>query len=130
MQLDDICRRPDGSIDIDFYHAGACRMRGQAVRELKEAGVQAIAICFLFSYLDPAHEARAMEIVREEYPECFATTSSSVSPQFREFERFTTTAMNAFVGPKVRNVPKEGYYAWDPGGYIGLYQPDTFWIAR
>jgi N-methylhydantoinase A len=41
--------------------------------------------------------------VREEYPECFATTSSSVSPQFREFERFTTTAMNAFVGPKVRN---------------------------
>src|SRR5262245_17028718 len=75
----------------------------QAVRELKEAGVQAIAICFLFSYLDPAHEARALAIVREEYPECFATTSSSVSPQFREFERFTTTAMNAFVGPKVRN---------------------------
>ena len=75
----------------------------QAVRELKEAGVQAIAICFLFSYLDPAHEARALAIVREEYPGCFATTSSSVSPQFREFERFTTTALNAFVGPKVRN---------------------------
>src|SRR5262245_59589151 len=75
----------------------------QAVRELKQAGVQAIAICFLFSYLDPAHEARALAIVREEYPGCFATTSSSVSPQFREFERFTTTAMNAFVGPKVRN---------------------------
>jgi peptide/nickel transport system substrate-binding protein len=34
------------------------------------------------------------------------------------------------VGPKVRNVPKEGYYAWDPGGYIGLYKPDTFWLAR
>ncbi len=34
------------------------------------------------------------------------------------------------VGPKVRNVPKEGYYAWDPGGYIGLYKPDTFWIAQ
>jgi peptide/nickel transport system substrate-binding protein len=34
------------------------------------------------------------------------------------------------VGPKVRNVPKEGYSAWDPGGYIGLYQPDTFWIAK
>jgi peptide/nickel transport system substrate-binding protein len=34
------------------------------------------------------------------------------------------------VGPKVKNVPKEGYYAWDPGGYIGLYQPDTFWIAQ
>jgi len=32
------------------------------------------------------------------------------------------------VGPKIRNVPKEGYYAWDPGGYIGLYKPDTFWL--
>ncbi len=34
------------------------------------------------------------------------------------------------VGPKIRNVPKEGYHAWDPGGYIGLYQPDTFWVAQ
>jgi peptide/nickel transport system substrate-binding protein len=33
------------------------------------------------------------------------------------------------VGSKVRNVPKQGYYAWDPGGYIGLYQPSTFWVA-
>ena len=75
----------------------------QATRELKAAGVQAIAICFLFSYLDPTHEERARAIVAEEYPECFASTSASVSPQFREFERFTTTAMNAFVGPKVRD---------------------------
>ena len=34
------------------------------------------------------------------------------------------------VGPKIHNVPKEGYHAWDPGGYIGLYQPDTFWIGQ
>ena len=34
------------------------------------------------------------------------------------------------VGPKVKNVPKEGYYAWDPGGYIGLYKPDTFWLSQ
>ena len=33
------------------------------------------------------------------------------------------------VGAKIRNVPKEGFYAWDPGGYLGLYQPDTFWIT-
>jgi peptide/nickel transport system substrate-binding protein len=33
------------------------------------------------------------------------------------------------VGPKIRNVPKEGFYGWDPGGYFGLYQPDTFWVA-
>ncbi|MEQ9639160.1 MAG: hydantoinase/oxoprolinase family protein [Alphaproteobacteria bacterium] len=74
-----------------------------AARELKAAGVQGIAICFLFSYLDPTHENRAREIVEEEYPECFVTTSAGVVPQFREFERFTTAAMNAFIGPKVRN---------------------------
>lgn len=74
----------------------------EAARALKAAGVEAIAVCFLFSYLDPAHEARAREIILEEYPECFVTTSASVSPQFREFERFTTAAMNAFIGPKVR----------------------------
>lgn len=75
----------------------------RAARELKEAGVEAIAVCFLFSYLDPSHEDRAREIIVEEYPDCFVTTSSSVSPQFREFERFTTACMNAFIGPGVRN---------------------------
>jgi N-methylhydantoinase A/oxoprolinase/acetone carboxylase beta subunit len=75
----------------------------QAARELKADGVKAIAICFLFSYLDPAHENRARAIVEEEHPGCFVTTSSGVVPQFREFERFTTAAMNAFIGPKVRD---------------------------
>jgi N-methylhydantoinase A len=73
----------------------------QAARELKAAGVEAIAVCFLFSYIDPSHEERAADIIREEYPEAFVTTSAAVSPQFREFERFTTATMNAFIGPKV-----------------------------
>jgi N-methylhydantoinase A/oxoprolinase/acetone carboxylase beta subunit len=71
----------------------------EAGRTLREAGVEAIAVCFLFSYLDPAHEERAAAILREEAPDCFVTTSASISPQFREFERFTTACMNAFVGP-------------------------------
>jgi len=74
----------------------------EAARELKEEGVESVAVCMLFSYLNPAHEERTREIVQEEFPEAFVTTSNSVSPQFREFERFTTAAMNAFVGPKVR----------------------------
>ena len=50
-------------------------------------------------------------------------------------EVFTIGTVNGIrqpivVGPKIKNVPKEGYYAWDPGGYIGLYQPDTFWVAQ
>jgi N-methylhydantoinase A len=73
-----------------------------AAAALKAEGVEAIAICFLFSYLDPAHEERAAAIVREVHPECFVTTSAALSPQFREFERFTTAAINAFIGPKVR----------------------------
>lgn len=74
-----------------------------AARELRDAGVNSIAVCFLFAYLDPSHEERAKTIVLEEHPKAFVTTSSSVSPQFREFERFTTSAINAFVGPKVRD---------------------------
>ena len=73
----------------------------RAVQELKADGVKAIAVCFLFSYLNDAHERRAREIVLEEYPDAFVTTSSSIFPQFREFERFTTAAINAFVGPRV-----------------------------
>ena len=73
-----------------------------AARALREAGVEAIAVCFLFSYLNPMHEERAAAIVREEWPECFVCTSSGVSPQFREFERFTTALLNAFVGPRLK----------------------------
>jgi N-methylhydantoinase A/oxoprolinase/acetone carboxylase beta subunit len=74
----------------------------RAARELRDAGVASIAVCFLFAFLDPTHEERAKALVLEEHPDAFVTTSSSVSPQFREFERFTTSAINAFVGPKVR----------------------------
>jgi N-methylhydantoinase A/oxoprolinase/acetone carboxylase beta subunit len=70
-----------------------------AARALKEAGVESVAICFLFSYLNPDHERRAAEIVAEEIPGAFVTSSADIFPQFREFERFTTACMNAFVGP-------------------------------
>ena len=71
-------------------------------RELGDAGVEAILVGFLFSYVNPIHEKRAAEIVRNILPDVFVTTSAEVSPQFREFERFTTAAMSAFIGPKVR----------------------------
>jgi N-methylhydantoinase A/oxoprolinase/acetone carboxylase beta subunit len=74
-----------------------------AARTLRDAGVEAIAVCFLFSYLNPAHEARARELVHEEAPGCFVCASAEVAPQFREFERFTTALLNAFVGPRLRD---------------------------
>jgi len=70
-----------------------------AGRTLRAAGVEAVAVCFLFSYLDPAHERRAAELLAQQMPGCFITTSADTSPMFREFERFTTACMNAFVGP-------------------------------
>ena len=77
-----------------------------AVREaalaLRDEAVDSVAICFLFSYLNPRHEDRAKDIVSDILPGAFVTTSSSVSPQFREFERFTTASLAAFIGPKVR----------------------------
>jgi N-methylhydantoinase A len=69
--------------------------------ELKKVGVESVAIAFLFSYLNDDHETRAKEIVESVHPDAYVTTSSEVYPQFREFERFTTTAMNASIGPKV-----------------------------
>ena len=73
-----------------------------AAKALKEDGVESVAVCFLFSYLNPLHEEEAKEILERELPGVFITTSSSVSPQFREFERFTTSLLCAFVGPKMR----------------------------
>ena len=89
---------PKGEILEPLDEAGV----REAARALKQAGVEAVAICFLFSYIDPQHEERARAIVAEEFPEAFVTTSADIAPQFREFERFTTAAMNAFIGPKVR----------------------------
>jgi N-methylhydantoinase A/oxoprolinase/acetone carboxylase beta subunit len=76
------------------------RARAQ-VRRLREEGVEAVAVCFLFSFLNPQHEARVAEIVREEFPEAFLSVSSEVLPQYREYERFSTICLNAYVGPKV-----------------------------
>ena len=78
-----------------------------AARMLGAAGVEAILVGFLFSYVNPVHERRAADIVRAILPDVFVTTSADVSPQFREFERFTTGAMSAFIGPKVRRYISE-----------------------
>ena len=89
---------PQGRILVPLNESEA-RAR---IRELKAEGVEAIAVCFLFSYLNAEHEKRVCELVKEEFPEAFITSSAEVSPQFREFERFTTACMNAFLGPKVK----------------------------
>lgn len=73
----------------------------EAVERLREAGCQAIAICFLHSYANSAHEERAAQIVRERWPDVYLTTSSAVLAEFREYERFATTAVNASLLPVI-----------------------------
>ena len=87
---------PDGEVLVPLDEEGV----REAIRKLKRAGVEAVAVCFMFSFLNPAHEKRAGEIIREEWPEVFLSLSHEVIPQYREYERFTTTCLNAYVGPK------------------------------
>ncbi|MFQ5425706.1 MAG: hydantoinase/oxoprolinase family protein, partial [Gaiellales bacterium] len=72
----------------------------EAARALAAAGVEAVSVCFLFSFLNPAHEQRAAEIVREQLPDAFVSASHEVAPIYREYERFSTTALNAYAGPR------------------------------
>ena len=72
-----------------------------AVRRLRAEGVEAVVICFLHAYLNPAHERAAATIVREEMPEAWLSVSSEVCPEFREYLRGSTAAVNAAVMPIV-----------------------------
>jgi N-methylhydantoinase A len=89
----------DGAVVIPLDEAEV----RQVVQELKAEGVESIAVCLLFSFLNAEHEKRIQEIIAEDYPECFVCLSSSVLPQIREFERVSTTVVNAYTSPKLRN---------------------------
>jgi N-methylhydantoinase A len=73
----------------------------RAAKDLKEQGAETIAVCLLFSFLNPKHEQRVKEICREINPEAFVSISSEICPEFREFERASTTVINAYLQPIV-----------------------------
>ncbi len=70
-----------------------------AIRELVAAGVQAIAVCFLWSFRNPQHELRVRDLVKKLAPEVFVTCSVDIAPKWGEYERVTATALNAYLGP-------------------------------
>ncbi len=72
-------------------------------KQLKQDAIESIAVCFLHAYANPAHEIAAGKILREVYPELFVTLSHEILREFREYERTSTTVLNAYVGPRVRN---------------------------
>ncbi len=89
------------------------------VRALAKDGITSLAICFLHAYVNPAHERRAAEIVREEAPHIAVSLSSDVSPVIREYERTSTTVVNAYVMTAVRDYLERLERALDDLGYRG-----------
>lgn len=87
----------DGSVVTPLDEDGvlaACEL-------MASEGIEAVAICFIWSFLDPSHELRAAELCRQVLPGAFVTTSWDVLPEIREYNRVSTTVLNAYVGPRV-----------------------------
>jgi N-methylhydantoinase A len=88
---------PDGRILVPLDDAAV----GAAVARLRADGVESYAVCFLQAHANPAHERRAAEIIAEHHPEAHVSLSTEVANQIGEFERFSTTLVNAFLSPLV-----------------------------
>ncbi|NBQ74189.1 MAG: hydantoinase/oxoprolinase family protein, partial [Acetobacteraceae bacterium] len=89
--------RPDGRVEVPLDQASL----DAAIATLRAEKVEAVAVCFLHSWRDARHENAAAEALRSALPGVFVTTSAEVLPQIKEFERFSTAAVNAYVGPIV-----------------------------
>ncbi len=87
---------PDG--EVEPLDEGSLE---EAVEALKDAGVEAVAVCLLFAFAHPGHEERVGEALREALPDAHVSLSSEVLPEFREYERSSTTAADAYLGPRL-----------------------------
>ncbi len=94
-EVDERCHY-DGSVEIPLDLAGAqTALKGL----VEEHGIESLAICLLHGYANPSHEHALREMAAAAYPHLMVSLSSEVSPEWREFERFTTTCINAFTQP-------------------------------
>jgi N-methylhydantoinase A len=120
---------PDGAVRIPLDE----RSLEEAVQTLKDARVESVAICFLHSYRTPEHEKRARAAVERLMPGVYLSVSSEILPEFREFERASTTVVNAFIGPRMGayleqfrsrvralGIPAEPYTIHSNGGLMSV----------
>jgi len=91
--------KPDGEVSTPLDDASL----GKAIAAIKEAGATSVAICFLHAYRNPVHEIAASERLARELPGVSISRSSDVLPQIKEYERVSTTVVNAYVRPIVRH---------------------------
>lgn len=90
--------RPNGEVLMPLDANSLAR----AIYTMREAGVTSVAVCFLHAYRNPAHEIAAVERLERELPGVYVSRSSDVLPQIKEYERVSSTIVNAYVGPLVR----------------------------
>jgi N-methylhydantoinase A len=87
--------RADGTIDAPLDRTSLAT----SIEVLKRAGVDAIAVCYLHAYRDPRHERETADVLAVAMPDAYVSLSSDVFPQIKEFDRVSTTVVNAYVGP-------------------------------
>lgn len=87
-----------------------------AAKELLGQGATAFAVCFLFSFMNDSHEARAAEIIRTVAPDAFVSCSSQVLPRIREWPRYSTTMLNAYLGPVLATYCRDMAHGLDDTG--------------
>jgi len=105
--------RADGRVETPLDHASLDR----AIAALARERVAAVAVCYLHSWRDPSHERASREAVKRALPGAYVALSSDVLPQIKEFERVSTTVVNAYLGPTLsrylaalkRRLGKAGY---------------------
>ena len=107
--------RADGSVLTPLDKASL----REVSRKLKEERVEGIAICYLHSYRNDRHEKETFEFLRKELPEAYVSLSSEVLPQIKEYERVSTTVVNAYVGPGVRAYFADLERKLEKAGYAG-----------
>ncbi len=74
----------------------------KVARKLKEKGAESVAVCTLFSYINPIHEQKIVEIVKGIHPDTYISASHRLVPEFREYSRMSTTVLNAYLGPVMK----------------------------
>jgi N-methylhydantoinase A len=93
----------------------------EIARRFEREGVEAIAILFLHSYRNPDHEIRARDFFKRRLPKAFVTASHELSQEYREFERTSTVAANAFIGPRVQRYLDETNRFLDDAAFSGKF---------
>ncbi len=111
-----------GRVDRDGKETAPLDLKAieQSLAAWKSEGVEAVAVCFMNSFANPAHEQAAAELIRRMLPQAYLSVSTEVLPSIRFYERVSTTALNAYVGPKLKHYLEQLVGRLGEAGFAGL----------